>query len=191
VKHILFVCTGNTCRSPLAEGMLRLLAREQGIDLEVKSAGVAAIDGVPASEQTTHILREKGFDEELTSSSLTESLVGWADLILTMTASHKRHAIQRFPEAFGKIYTLKEFIEDDPAVLELVSEMERLYADLQLKQALSQEISDEDRSRIMELEKQLPVYDIADPYGGSLDMYKQTAQEIEQCLHKLIRKLQS
>lgn len=54
--HILFVCTGNTCRSPMAEGLLRKLAKERGIDLEVRSAGVSAISGTSISRHVAAIL---------------------------------------------------------------------------------------------------------------------------------------
>ncbi|WP_248929361.1 low molecular weight protein arginine phosphatase [Paenibacillus hamazuiensis] len=191
MKHILFICTGNTCRSPLAEGMLRQLARERGLAIEVRSAGVAAYEGAPASDHTATILREKGIKEPHKASPLTGDLLDWADLVLTMTQSHKRHAIQLFPEAVDKIFTLKEYTLDDPAELEAVAEIERLYADAQMKQALAQPITDDERSRMTELQRKLPSYDIADPFGGSLTTYRKSAEEIERSLHKLIRKLES
>ena len=58
MQRILFICTGNTCRSPMAEGLLRKLAAERGLKLEVKSAGVSAVDGMPVSRHTAAILRD-------------------------------------------------------------------------------------------------------------------------------------
>ncbi|TBL72941.1 low molecular weight protein arginine phosphatase [Paenibacillus thalictri] len=191
MKRILFVCTGNTCRSPLAEGMLRLLAAEQGLELEVKSAGVAANEGAPASRHTVHILREKGFTAPLSSSSLTESLASWADVILTMTSSHKRYAVQKFPESVDKIHSLGEFVEDDQNVLDAIEELAQLEAELQVKAALSEPITQDELARLRELQRKLPDYDIADPFGGSLDLYRQSAVEIERSLLKLLKRLKS
>lgn len=110
MKHVLFVCTGNTCRSPLAEAML-LHKKDQGI--EVRSAGVYAADGVPPSLETLEVLKEKSISYEKTSSLLTKDMVDWADIILTMTVAHKQTSVSMYPFAADKIYTLHEFALDD------------------------------------------------------------------------------
>jgi protein-tyrosine-phosphatase len=88
--HLLFVCTGNTCRSPLAEALARRALHQRGWShVEVRSAGVAAFPGVPASEGSLHVGNEEGLD--LTSHQATPispSLIEWADLILTMSPGH-------------------------------------------------------------------------------------------------------
>lgn len=88
--HILLVCTGNTCRSPLAEAMLRRLSSEHpGLALDVNSAGVGAMEGAPASEGTYLIGLEHGLDlSGHRSRLLTPALVASADLILTMSRAH-------------------------------------------------------------------------------------------------------
>jgi protein-tyrosine-phosphatase len=88
--NILFVCTGNTCRSPMAEALARAeLARRDWHHVDVGSAGVAALDGQPASEHTIAVLRNHAMNaEHHRSRSLTPDLVAWADLILAMSRSH-------------------------------------------------------------------------------------------------------
>lgn len=184
MKRILFVCTGNTCRSPLAEGLLRRMAEQNGWDLEVQSAGVSAMNGGPISNNSMQILIQSGFKGSITSSDLDPKKIQWADLILTMTGSHKRHVIQRFPDAIDKTYTLKEFADDGND-----QERDEFFSELQLKQALGKGINGEERLRIMQYNARTPDYDISDPYGGPMAVYQQTASEIKQQLNKLAAKL--
>lgn len=189
-KRILFVCTGNTCRSPMAEGMMRRLLTEQGLHhIEVRSAGVAAYNGTPMSDHAATILQEKGFMEPLQSTALDEALLQWADLVLTMTNNHKRHTIQLYPETVDKVATLKEYVENDPAAEGSIAEMKSFISDLQLKQALSQPITEQEKAKLLTLEQALPSHDIADPFGGPLSLYRKCADEIEDSLQKLIARL--
>ncbi len=146
--------------------MLRQIAEREGLELTVQSAGVSAYDGGPISVNSFTILKEKkGFDGTITSSALAEAAVREADLILTMTQTHKRSVIQMFPDAADKTFTLKEYVEDDPRVFSRFEELGRLYAELQMQQALGQPVAEQLRRRISELESLSPNYDISDLSG--------------------------
>ncbi|MFB6466242.1 low molecular weight protein arginine phosphatase [Cytobacillus sp. Hz8] len=107
MTHILFVCTGNTCRSPMAEAILKNKAIP---NIEVRSAGVFAMDGGGASEHTQAVLIENQIKHDHRSSMLSIENVEWATYVLTMTRGHKSTVIQMFPEAAKKTFTITEFI---------------------------------------------------------------------------------
>jgi protein-tyrosine phosphatase len=87
--HILFVCTGNTCRSPMAEALLREAAAARGLDVVVSSAGAGAWDGAPVSEGAYLVGLENGLDlSNHRARLLTREIVRGADLILVMSGHH-------------------------------------------------------------------------------------------------------
>jgi len=88
--NILFVCTGNTCRSPMAEALARAeLERREWRHVAITSAGVAALEGQPASEHAVAVLERHGMEAgHHRSRALTHDLVSWADLILAMSRAH-------------------------------------------------------------------------------------------------------
>lgn len=93
-ERVLFVCSGNTCRSPLAERLLERRARERGRgDLEVRSAGTFAGRDAPASSGASIVAQRRGLDlSGHRSTPLGPDLVEWADLVVAMTAAHRRVA---------------------------------------------------------------------------------------------------
>ncbi len=99
--RVLFVCAGNTCRSPLAQVIARrLLAEEDAHDVVVESAGVHALDGGEASTGAIEIAREHGLDlEEFRSRRLTPELIERASLILVMEASLRPAVLSLSPRA--------------------------------------------------------------------------------------------
>lgn len=88
--NLLFVCTGNTCRSPMAEALARHAIRERGwTGVEVASAGVAALAGSPVSAEVPHVLEEEGVEHgDHEARELTPDLVEWADAVLVMGPRH-------------------------------------------------------------------------------------------------------
>lgn len=94
--RLLFVCTGNTCRSPMAEAIARERVEERGWShVEVASAGVAAFPGSPASDGAVRIAEARGLDlSGHGSTALTPEVADSADLILTMTSSHLMRVVE-------------------------------------------------------------------------------------------------
>lgn len=108
---ILIVCTGNTCRSPMAEGALRVLLEGRKIDnVDVVSAGTAAIPGSPATRYA--IEASKTWHADISghrSRPLTPELIEESELILTMSPSHYQQVVRMSPEARDRTFLLKKY----------------------------------------------------------------------------------
>ncbi len=114
-RNILFVCTGNTCRSPMAEAYFKHLTVLHGLsDIHAASAGVAAFDGEKASPQALFALSLHGIDgTRHRSQAVTETLVSQADFIYAMTHSHKQKLVNAFPPSAERVCTLLSLLESD------------------------------------------------------------------------------
>lgn len=103
MHHILTLCVGNICRSPLAQA---LLARELP-QHTVRSAGLSAMVGFPADPEVLHIAREKGLDlQGHRAQQVTSIMCQQADLILVMEQEHKTQLEQLYPQVRGKVFRL-------------------------------------------------------------------------------------
>jgi len=113
---IMFICSGNTCRSPMAAGALKvLLDKNRPGKFEVISAGTGAATGFPATEFAVEASRIWNCDlSEHRSQPLTETLIEESDLILAMTTSHLRELIRLNPGAQHKYFLLKSFPDPNP-----------------------------------------------------------------------------
>ena len=109
-RVILFVCTGNTCRSPMAEAIARGLLSDRepdGTVIRVLSAGVSAMLGAPATPDAVEAVRELGFDLDAhRSSPVTAELLESADVVLCMTPAHAQAARSISPASGHKIHPL-------------------------------------------------------------------------------------
>ncbi len=111
IAKVLFVCTGNTCRSPMAEAIARKIASDRNIGIQFQSAGVAAWDGGVMSDHAEEILRQYGIDGSGHRAQLiNEQLVKWADIVLTMTEHHRQAVLEQFPDQQSKIYNLATYL---------------------------------------------------------------------------------
>src|SRR6267154_2389547 len=111
MKTILFVCTGNVCRSPMAEGIFRQVIRGRG-DYRVLSAGLGAMEGQPPSPYAVQAVRELGIDiSGQRSRMVTPDLIQQADFIFGMTHSHIDTVMLLYPYAAEKTFMLREFDE--------------------------------------------------------------------------------
>lgn len=146
--RLLFVCTGNTCRSPLAEGLARRMASERGMmDVVVSSAGTSAWDGSSASDGSLLVAMEHGLDLSThRTRQLTKELVADADVILTMGPHHLERV-----EALGGTG----------------------------KASLLHAYATHGESNAA----------VSDPFGGDLDVYRATYQELDRTLRRVLDRL--
>ncbi|MBE3576615.1 MAG: low molecular weight protein arginine phosphatase [Limnochordales bacterium] len=203
--RILLICTGNTCRSSMAEVYLRHLLQERGVTgVEVTSAGLAAFEGAPATPQAVQVMKEEGLDlASHRAHRLAAADVMRADLILTMTSDQKRALLGQYPQASGRVFALLEYAEGKdlgPLLLRLhlLEQLEEARRK-QKPEAAEHRVEEqgvpgggdesEDEREKRELQAQLAVYDIEDPIGGDLEVYRKTARKIRTALEQVVSRL--
>jgi len=109
MHSVLFVCTANICRSPMAMGLLRAKAENSPEDWRIESAGTWAVKGRPAAEKTLQVLAEQGIQiSAQRSRPVTRELLESFNLILTMEQGHKEALQVEFPQLATRVYTLTE-----------------------------------------------------------------------------------
>ncbi|WP_071140369.1 MULTISPECIES: low molecular weight protein arginine phosphatase [Tissierellales] len=120
MKNILFVCTGNTCRSPMADGLFENMIennKDNYSNISHTSAGIYVFGGERPTDEAIKVMAEEGIDiSQYRSKGLTEKMVEDADVVFVMTKNHKNYMRNSYPSASEKIFTLKEYAygkEDD------------------------------------------------------------------------------
>lgn len=184
--------------------MAEALLKHKLPDVEVQSAGVFAGGEARANENAITALKEIGIPLEHTSQPVTKHLLDWADLVLTMTTGHKQSLILEYPNYQEKYYTLKEYASETDK--ESWENLKKAYADYEEKRSLfiqknehkldnnrlNERIASEfqeDMNKILELEANLINYDISDPFGGELRIYRDTLKELDKYIELLIKKI--
>ena len=160
IKTILFVCTGNTCRSAMAQGIFKKMLKEKKEDerkYNILSAGISAISGANASPEAILVMSEQAIDiSQHKAARLGENLVKKADLILVMSNEHKDYISKKYPFPEKKVFLIKKYAIKD---------------------------------NIKYIRDNYKNYDIKDPIGRSIEFYRIVAQELKNNLEKIINKI--
>jgi protein-tyrosine phosphatase len=185
MASILVVCTGNICRSPMAEGFLREQLRQRFPEqpAEVSGAGVIARDGHPATDEAVEAALEREVDiSGHRARRLRHEQIQGADLILGMAEEHTEEIARLVPDAAPRTFTLKELInilKDLPPA----EELDRLD-----DASLAARIREADALRSQRGLRTMDM-DISDPLGMSLETYRATAWELDTLVAQLVEGL--
>ncbi len=149
-RIVLFVCTGNVCRSPMATALLNAQAQREGDSDQMiaRSAGTWAMENQPASGHALSVMAARGIDlSGHRGHTVTRQDLADADVVIVMTRSHRDALVAEFPECRPKLHLMSEL---------------------------------KDR-----------VFDVSDPYGGTLAEYQETAAQLEELIASGYEKIKS
>ena len=157
IKTILFVCTGNTCRSAMAEGIFKKILKERKEDnssFNILSAGISALPGISPTPEAIKVMSEQGIDiSQHHAQELRVELINKADLILVMANEHKEYIHKEFPFAQNKTFLLKKFTLNNKTESNQKNERN---------------------------------YEIIDPIGRKIEFYRIIARELKKNLEKIL-----
>jgi protein-tyrosine-phosphatase len=151
MKKIMFVCTGNICRSPMAKEYMQKKVKELGLlnEFYINSCGTSAVTGEKATKNANEAMVDYDVDLSLfEAKNVLDTDIKDYDLIFCLTKKHKQLILNMYKNLEGKVYTLKEYADDSISYI-----------------------------------------DIDDPWGLSLEVYKQCAKEIVENIDKIINKI--
>ena len=111
MQKIMFVCTGNICRSAMADKMLAKKVEEENLDIEVYSSGTFAENGDYPTSEAIEVMEEYGVDlRQHRATNIRRSNIEEMDVILCATTNHKNMVLQLYPNLTGQVYTMKEYV---------------------------------------------------------------------------------
>jgi len=173
---VIVVCTGNVCRSPIAEGLLRRATEHRpiGAPITVSSAGTAGWEGSPATPEAVEAAAERGVDiSGHIATRLRPGMAAGADLVLCMAREHRDLIARDEPDAASRAFTLKELVR-------LLEDGARAAATPAARIAAAA------RARAGAPPTPNPDEDIADPLGLPLDGYRAIASELDDWIDRLV-----
>ena len=175
---ILFVCTGNVCRSPYLEwGLRAALASANGPVIRLMSAGVAPLIGHPMSSYLLERLRNRGIDaSEFRARALTEGMVARADVVLTASREHRGLIVRQMPSTATRTFTVLQFarlLRDRPS--SGGADLPALVALAQQSRGLAGASTEHD--------------DIEDPWKHSRRVYARSAAKMDEVLEEILEHL--
>lgn len=128
MEKIIFVCTGNTCRSPMAERICQKLAMERNLNIEIKSRGISVFPLEPAQEYANEALKKYGLNlEGHFSKQFADEDAQNNPLILTMTKQHKLYLLNHYPFLKDNVYGISEYINESGDVIDPYGKSQEAY----------------------------------------------------------------
>jgi protein-tyrosine phosphatase len=180
MPSILVVCTGNICRSPIAEGFLRRSFAARGVSIDVSSAGTAGLDGSEAMPESVTAALERGADvASHRARRLLRDMVEHADVVLGMAAEHRDGVVEMVPNAVGRAFTLKELVR-------LLETLEPADPGASVEENVASRVAQADAARGAGAAQNLYDLDVPDPLGLGVESYRAVAWELDQWCARLV-----
>lgn len=180
MASILVVCTGNICRSPIAEGFLRRLLAARNAPIDVGSAGTSGWDGSPAMPESVEAAAERGADiSSHQARRLARKMVEDADLAVAMSAEHREGVLWMAQGAEPRTFTLKELVR----LLEHLPSADPAADPIS---ALGERVAQAHALRTSGFTGNPHDEDVADPLGLPVEAYRAVAWELEEWCSRLV-----
>lgn len=186
--NVLFVCTGNICRSPMAEQMLQQMVAKENLPVRVASAGVAAMIGEQMTVEAQQAIASRGYKvNSHAAQDLVPGMLEEADLVLAMTLEHRSEIARLLPKVSRRSFTLDEFarlasfLMNDPEYLQEFKKKDTESREEYLDRAIQEAVLLRGMVPTGEEPK-----DVEDPYGESIEVYSNVRNNIEAMLRVVI-----